>query len=74
MIDMPDDVADAVDSEEDAYQMLWEKEQQCERCGESSRAMLALVNVSSGKERLYCWWGCMVPLDWDEEDTEDDTV
>jgi hypothetical protein len=74
MIDMPDDVADAVDSEEDAFLVRWERERHCDRCGRSWRAMLALVNASSGREQLYCDWDCMVPPEWDEEDTQEDAV
>jgi hypothetical protein len=68
---MPDEVADAVDSEEDAELTWWTKKRQCERCGESATVMVALVNITTRRERLYCWWECIAPLE-DEDGADED--
>ena len=68
MIDMPDNVADVVESEEDAYITWWNTERPCERCGKSKRMMLALINATTGEERLYCAWECIAPSELDDVD------
>jgi hypothetical protein len=74
MIDMPDDVADAVDSEDDAYITWWNTARPCERCGRSERMMLALISSSTGEERLYCEWNCIAPPELDENDADQGAV
>jgi hypothetical protein len=74
MVDMPDEVANVVDSEVDAYWTEWPRPRRCEHCGEFDQVRLALVNATTGEELLYCWWQCIAPLESDEDWTGDGAV